>query len=153
MTVEEKQPRVIKLAKSTVRRKRLMYYGLYVAGFALVIIVVLLLNHKTPAEQKTGRSKKLTGTIKSLEDGSHSCSDGLKHVGSMGSQVANSTQYTNATREVTLDYLMTCNFEEGNTKQALLYANTLEQLYAQDGNTQKHQSLSQFVIYMKTYHK
>jgi hypothetical protein len=62
----------------------------------------------------------------------------------------NTTQYSAQAREDGLNYLMNCSFVSGDTTQALTYASYLDHFYAQEGNSQKRQQLTQWIAYMKS---
>lgn len=150
MEAEDKQPRVVKPAKSTVQRKKLMRFGLYGLGALAAIVLIVVLVNFAQNKFKTTSSNKLVSNVSNLEKTS-GCGDGLKKLGSVGSSLGNASHYTNAAREKTLNYLMNCYLLTGNIKQSLTYANELSKLYVQEGNTAKSQQLSQMINYIKSF--
>ncbi len=144
---------ILKPATNRVLRKRTLHYGLYGVSVLLVLSAFIFLIHVIQNKLRPDQSDKLVSTISKLEDGKHDCSQGLKQVGSVGSKLSDSSQYTITARETTLNYLMSCNFVAKDTSRAMIYAGQLNKLYIQDGSksTQKQIQLAQFIIYMKNY--
>src|SRR6185312_2654045 len=146
MDTEDKQPRVLKPAPSQLRKKRLLRYSLYMVIMVAVVIGLVIVGGKLKAHAKVSRSNKLKANITHLAYSSH-CSEGMKQLDSIAPTLATNTQYTVQAREAALNYLMNCNFMGGNVSQGLVYSGQLKKLYAQDGNTQKQQQLTQLLNY------
>ncbi|HEX4774350.1 MAG TPA: hypothetical protein VH234_02445 [Candidatus Saccharimonadales bacterium] len=142
----------MKTAPISARRRRLIKYGLITI---LVIVVLVILGLIIHTKVLPNRSQKLNNIVSTLEDGKHHCSDGLKQIGSLGPQLAGSSKYSTDVREQALNYIISCTFETGNTKQALVYAYQLQKLYTQDGSksAKQQQNLTQLIKYMESYGK
>lgn len=117
-----------------------------IAGIVVAMIILITAGYflLTPSGTKTARSYQLSSKITDLEKNDE-CSDGLKQVSSKASSVQNGNTYDITSREKTLDYLMGCNSIDGNYKQALVYAQQLNALFVQQGNTQKQQVMANVI--------
>jgi hypothetical protein len=124
--------------------------ALTMLGLLLILIVLVAVAHVLMNKQKQVRSKKLVSNVAHIAK-TTGCQDGLKQIGSVGSGLSTSSQYTNAAKESTLNYLVHCELLAGHVNQSLVYANQLDQLYKQDGNTQKRKENAQTITYIKSF--
>jgi hypothetical protein len=151
--IKDKQPRVIKLPHRVASRQFLRY-GLVI--IAVVILVGVLTGIAIEIKHKSNSNKdtKLTNTVKQLKTSYHTCTDGMKELGSAVSpNFAQDTSYARPVREQVLSYVAPCEFSEGHSVQAIAYANQLEGLYKQDGTSgvKSYQQWQQTIQYIKTY--
>lgn len=155
MDALDKQSKITKPSPRSMTIKPFIRYCLYGLGVIIAIVAFIFLTHKTQHNTKANRSKKLISTIQKIEKSGQPCSYGLKQVGSVGSKLSGADLYDTTARETGLDYIMACTFEAGNTKQALIYAGLLDNLYVHDGikSYPKHIELTRFINYMKSYRK
>jgi len=139
--------------------KKISYYKyLYLLLVTLLTIVLFVLlvavfyvHNKDQAPQH--KNIALVNKVVSLQKNNTVCTDVINQLKPDENSILNTNEYDNQTKEKALNYLMICYFETNNTKQALNYANDLENLYTQDGSSstaQLHQ-LQGFITYMKTY--
>jgi hypothetical protein len=154
MQAEDKQPRVIKPSPNMVRRgyvkKRIKQAILVIVALVISITLFALFKH----EIDNHNNMRLVSKVNNLSKGWHSCSDGLKQLGSnVSPNFATNTKYSQSARESALSYIVGCTFRQGNTNQALAYAAQLQKLYAADGNksAEKQVQLSATINYIKSY--
>jgi hypothetical protein len=135
-----KAPRV--LHKKSKRQS--IYVVVALISIAVVALIVFaLIKANSP-------SNKLTTEVINLQK-TAPCSDGLKQIKPLGSQLETKSNYSIASREAGLNYLVTCSFSNGDKAAALNYASKLKKLYTSSGDTQKLQQLQSFINYMNSY--
>jgi hypothetical protein len=150
MSVEDKKLETPNIAEVVKGRKFSIKIASYIVGALILLAALAIPGYLYIHNQRSTRSN---GLIKNINDAEHSsrCSSGLKKIAPIGPKLANSSQYTLSAREQGLNYLINCEFINGNTKLALSYADQLNSLYSQDHNAQKQQDLSELVLYIKSY--
>jgi uncharacterized membrane protein len=151
--IKDKQPKFIKLPPRIASR-RFLRYGLVIVTLIIVVGalsgVIIFIKHGTDSNRNTHLSK----TTKQLSTSWHSCSEGMKQLGSVvNSKFAQDTSYSRSVREQVLGYIAPCEFAEGHSTQALAYANQLEGLYRQDGanGAKSYQRWQATIQYIKEY--
>ncbi len=153
MDGEDKKTRVVKPAHSTILRKKLEHLSIYALGLLAAVGLVVLCVHLISSELKNRRNDHVVSSVKTLENGKHTCDQGVKQFSSDKQAITNTDKYSVSAREAALKYLVPCEFMTGNKAQALSDAAVLDKLYAQDGSKgeQERADLQQFVTYIKSY--
>jgi t-SNARE complex subunit (syntaxin) len=143
----------VRPSSKSLRGKRFTKYGFYFICFLILVGVIVAITIGVKSAIHDRKSSQLTSSVKTLENGKHTCKQGIQQLSSDTPQLGNNTAYSTTAREQALQYVMACTFMAGNPKQAIAYADQLNSLYMQDGSksAQKQTALQQYISYMKKY--